>query len=118
MGAKRQITVVRAMGFPTTDHEEANAMLRKLIEAELTQNETENSKFKITIVPSCVEGSNPVGLIDFDHGLPTFLSGLNDDPLSEYQIEIDDTDEYLSFDKHFHGFTQLYAVEPSSIIAE
>ena len=118
MATKCRPTVVRATGFLSNDHREADTILRKIIETEFTPSEREKQKYKVIIVPSCVEGTYPTALIDFEHGLPTFLLELKDNPVGEWQIEIDSADEYLSFDRHFHGFTQLYMVEPRSITTE
>jgi len=46
-------------------------------------------------------------LIDFRSGHPAFLSELERDPLSSWQVEMGDDDD-TSFDLHFLGFTQLY----------
>lgn len=118
MPAKRRVTVVRVTGFLSISLQEADSTLREVLQNEISEEERPTSKLKVTIVPSCEEGCSPVGLIDFEYGLPAFLSELAESPLGECQMEIDDTDEYLTFDRHFHGFTQLYYVEPSSIVAE
>jgi hypothetical protein len=38
-------------------------------------------------------------------------------PLGDWPVEMDDTD--INFDRHFFGFTQLYATEPGKeVVAE
>lgn len=53
--------------------------------------------------------------VEFHCGILKFLSSLVVDPLGDWQAEIDDAD--ISFDRHFFGFTQLYALKPDQPIA-
>ncbi|KAK5989711.1 Ankyrin repeat domain-containing protein 6 [Cladobotryum mycophilum] len=62
----------------------------------------------IAIVPSCYNDNNEerVALVEFNDEVPDFLADSKEDPLGEWELEIDNA--YVRFDRHFFGFTQLY----------
>jgi hypothetical protein len=56
-------------------------------------------------------------LVRFRGGVPHFLHELRVDPFGRWQIEMGQDD--ISFDCHFFGSTQLYALDDSKpVIAE
>ncbi|KAJ6016490.1 hypothetical protein N7540_011081 [Penicillium herquei] len=84
--------------------------LQEAINENLTDDERSQIKSEITIVPSCYESDTQrVALAQFRGGVPLFLHELRVDPLGDWQIEMGDND--INFDRHFFGFTQLYAPE-------
>lgn len=85
--------------------------LESVINDKLREQEKVNINFTVNLVPSpYIDGQSQVALVDFKSGTPQFLSALTKDPLGDWQIEIDET-EVITFDRHFHGFTQLYSPE-------
>ncbi|KKZ67173.1 hypothetical protein EMCG_07118 [[Emmonsia] crescens] len=85
--------------------------LESVINDKLREQEKANINFTVNLVPSpYIDGQSQVALVDFKSGTPQFLSALTKDPLGDWQIEIDET-EVITFDRHFHGFTQLYSPE-------
>ncbi|KAH0551496.1 hypothetical protein GP486_007289 [Trichoglossum hirsutum] len=113
-------TVFRITGLPDSSTEQAESLLIAVIKEQLSEEEKQTLKIEITIIPSCNSSNNNgqklVALVDFKRGIPNFLSGLVKNQLREWQVEIDDTGEDISFDCHFHGFTQLYNTQPSQTI--
>ena len=111
-------TVFRVTGLPEdqTD-EQLAARLRLVIDEKLQEHERLEIVAKVAVVPSCQNGETSIALVEFAGGTPQFLSELVKNPLGDWQVEIDDTD--INFDRHFFGFTQLYATEPGkAVIAE
>ena len=73
MPTKRQVTVVRVTGPSASRLRVDEPLLKKTIIDELNEEEKQNSKFKITIIPSCRNDDDSlVALIDFQNGLPSF----------------------------------------------
>ena len=109
-------TVLRAQGLPAIGSAAAEELLRKIIDErrEVTEQEITSN---ITIVPSCFDEKELTALLDFPRGLPGFLKRLHDNPLSSVQLTTDASSDDLSFDAHFHGFTQLYETDPLQPIA-
>jgi hypothetical protein len=95
--------VVRVTGITETDPDEARKFLETSISNELTQQEKDEQIIQsISIVPSCEpEKLKMVGIVDFLR-MPSFLEDIDNSTLSI------DTEDDLTFDSHFHGFTQLY----------
>lgn len=111
-------TVFRVTGLPEdqTD-EQLAARLRLVIDEKLQEHERLEIVAKVALVPSCQNGETSIALVEFAGGTPQFLSELVKNPLGDWQVEIDDTD--INFDRHFFGFTQLYATEAGkAVIAE
>ena len=112
--------VFRVTGLLDNGAEQAKSLLVAVIEKQLSEEEKRTLKIEITIIPSCNSNNNNgqrlIALVDFKGGVPNFLSGLVKDQLREWQVEIDDTGEDISFDCHFHGFTQLYNTQPSRAV--
>jgi hypothetical protein len=110
-------TVFRVTGLLNRSFEQAELLLRATIEKHLLEEEKQTLNIIVTVVSSCnsnnYNGQRLVALVDFECGIPNFLSALVKDPLREWQVEIDNTGEDISFDCHFHGFTQLYNIQPS-----
>ncbi|KAL4744587.1 hypothetical protein BDW72DRAFT_81032 [Aspergillus terricola var. indicus] len=73
----------------------------------------------VTIVLSCYKpDTERVGLVRFRRGASRFFSVLTADPLGDWQMEMGD-DIDISFDSHFHGFTQLYTpLEEKHVVAD
>ncbi|RDW85279.1 hypothetical protein BP6252_02869 [Coleophoma cylindrospora] len=102
--------VVRVRGIQTANHAEAEQIVRDTIARRCG---TETPTFKIVVVPSCDDSKTCDALLDFaaEQPFPRFLSRLQKRPLASVPIACDETDDdYLTFDCHFHGFTQLYPV--------
>ncbi|KAK2596194.1 hypothetical protein QQS21_006399 [Conoideocrella luteorostrata] len=82
--------------------------LADMLAGNLSEEEKRYPPPSITIVPSCYDSyREKVALIEFNGGIPRFLSALADNPLCEWQVVFDNTD--VSFDQRFFGFTQLYS---------
>ncbi|USP82831.1 hypothetical protein yc1106_10105 [Curvularia clavata] len=92
--------------------DELTASLRAAIDDSLTEEERPKKVPSIAIVPSCYRYDEKIALVEFHGGVPEFLSGLNDNPFGDWQVEMGDTD--ISFDQHFFGFTQLYTPKADS----
>ena len=110
MSLKPKGQVVRVSGLPlpedNTPDEQLIDSLKQILQENSSDREVNELKLfegvKIRIVPSCERESERVALVDFYNGLPEFLS----DPLGSHTLQMNDS--YLSLDRHFHGFTQLY----------
>lgn len=85
------------------------------IDERLSDKDRQTTETQITIVPSCDDEETLVALVDFGGGIPDFLSELTANPLGDWQVEMKDADD-ISFDRHFHGFTQLYNTKAKSAI--
>jgi hypothetical protein len=110
MSSLTQQWVVRVRGIPTPDLVKAERLLRSVLKDELKEAEEDPKLVKISIVPSCQDDGKTVALINFKSP-PDFLSELRTNPLTSLQAELDSGDD-VSFDCHFHGFTQLYPAPP------
>jgi hypothetical protein len=111
--------VFRVTGLPAdqTDDQLA-ARLRSVIDENLQEFERLQIVAKVVLVPSCRnDKETSIALVEFAGGTPQFLSELMKNPLGDWQVEMDDAD--INFDRHFFGFTQLYATKPGkAVIAE
>jgi hypothetical protein len=112
-------TVFRVTGLPAgrTDHQ-LSERLKSVIEENLQEEERGQADAKVALVPSCRnDGRTSVALVEFVGGTPRFLSDLTENPLADVSVEMDDTD--ITFDRHFFGFTQMYATERGqAVVAE
>jgi len=113
MAATKKGPIFRVTGLPADQPDDAlKARLKVAIDGNLS--EEERSKIVLAmmaIVPSCYDSEREkVALLEFRGGLPDFLSELKANPIGDWQVEMSDTD--INFDRHFFGFTQLYATEP------
>lgn len=109
--------VLRVTGLAASQsNDELVASLKAAINNNLTDEEKTKMVVKVVIVPSCYSDEERVALVECPGGLPAFLSELEADPLSEWQVEMGDTD--ISFDQHFFGFTQLYTPPDALVVAE
>jgi protein SERAC1 len=108
--------VFRITGLPEgRPDDEVLSALRATIDKELSGQERTHIKIDLALVPSCYNDDiAPVALVGCGGGVPSFLSALTNDPLSEWQVEMGDSD--ISFDRHFYGFTQLYPTEREHVI--
>jgi hypothetical protein len=107
--------VFRVRGLSASGQDKAEESLRVTIDKQLSDKERQTIETKITIVPSCDDEETLVALVYFKGGVPDFLSELTANPLGDRQIELKDADD-ISFDRHFHGFTQLYETRANSAI--
>jgi hypothetical protein len=108
--------VCRVTGLPSGQpDDETIAALKRTIDDNLLEKEKGSDSPIIGLVPSCYkDGRTRVGLVEFKSGIPDFLSDLTSNPLGEWSMEMEDTD--ITFDRHFFGFTQLYATRPGHAI--
>ena len=107
--------VVRVRGLPGVAPVDAENMLRNAISQRLRESERQYAP-NIAIVPACDHDTKLAALVDFPTGLPGFLAGLQDSPRSLEQLPLDGSQNTVSFDLHFHGFTQLYGTDSSQNI--
>jgi hypothetical protein len=107
--------VFRVRGLSVGELDKAENSLMATIDEHLSDKERQTAKPQITIVPSCDDQETLVALVDFIGGIPDFLSELTANPLGDCQVEMKDADD-ISFDRHFHGFTQLYNTRVESAI--
>lgn len=114
MAVTKKGIVFRVTGLPASQpDDELKEALKAAIDNNLEEDEPSKVTFNAAIVPSCYNNDEKVALVEFQGGVPAFLSELKANPLGDYQVEIgDDTD--ISFDQHFFGFTQLYTPKPGS----
>lgn len=112
MAPRKKSTVFRVTGLSTNQPEDVlEAALKASIDSNLSKEERSEIEVVTAIVPSCYDDEQErVALVEFRGKVPEFLSELEADPLEELQIEVGDVD--LNFDRHFFGFTQLYAPKP------
>lgn len=112
--SRKTLTVYRVTGLSAGHPDDAlKNDLSSTIKGELTGKESE---FKVVdITPSCYDPEQQkVALVEFSGRVPAFLSELEENPLGDWQVEMDETD--ISFDRHFFGFTQLYTPAPGEPI--
>ncbi|OBT52166.1 hypothetical protein VE04_08056, partial [Pseudogymnoascus sp. 24MN13] len=114
MAATKKGIVFRVTGLPASQPDDE---LKEALKAAIDNNVEEDEPSKVTlnaaIVPSCYNNDEKVALVEFQGGVPAFLSELMANPLGDYQVEMGD-DIDISFDQHFFGFTQLYTPKPDS----
>lgn len=112
-------TVFRVTGLVTTQPDDVlDTVLKAAIRDNLLKEEISRIQVITVIVPSCYdEERERIALVDFRGGIPNFLSELIVNPLGDWEVEMKDTDITGNFDRHFFGFTQLYAPEPDVPIA-
>ncbi len=118
MAARKKGPVFRVTGLPASQPNDAlNERLKATISDNLSEEERSKLNISTDIVPSCYNEEESIALVEFQGGVPTFLSKLVADPLANWQVEMRDTD--LNFDCHFFGFTQLYKPNPEApVVAE
>jgi hypothetical protein len=119
MAAAKKGPIFRVTGLPADQPDDAlKAGLKAAIDGSLSEEERSKILVMMAIVPSCYDNEREkVALLEFRGGFPDFLSELKVNPLGDWQVEMGDTD--INFDRHFFGFTQLYATEPREpVIAE
>jgi hypothetical protein len=103
--------VFRVTGLPVDKAElDVQSTLAKTIRDVLSHDEQQRLEVHIACIPSCDESKTSSALVEFRGGTPEFLSQLDHDPLSDWQVEMGNAD--INFDCHFSGFTQLYATTP------
>lgn len=109
MASTEKPIVFRVRGLPTESSKgSVVTLLTDVINKHLREEEQQNSKPSIKIAPSCYDsGLSSIALVEFQNGVPQFLSELVADPLAEWQMELEHGD--ITFDRHFFGFTQMYA---------
>jgi hypothetical protein len=111
--------VFRATGLPASQpDDELKTALTAAIHDQLSKEERSTIITRADMVPSCYDQDGQrVALVEFDGGVPNFLAALTADPLASWQVEMGDDD--INFDRHFFGFTQLYAPKADApVIAE
>lgn len=111
MAAAKKVLVFRVTGLRASQpDDELNAMLTATIN-KLSEDEESTLHISTAIVPSCYDNEQErVALVEFQGGVPAFLSELAANPLGDWQVEMSDAD--INFDQHFLGFTQLYTPKP------
>lgn len=117
MASSRKSTIFRVTGLATTQPDDVlDAALKDAIHGNLLNDERSEIQIITAIVPSCYDNEHErVALVEFRGRTPKFLSELVVSPLGDWQVEMEDTD--ISFDCHFFGFTQLYALQPDAPVA-
>ncbi len=112
----KKSVVYRVRGLPPDC---TNTQLIEALIPYLTEEEKACFNPQIAIVPSCYHGDPTATAFLALNTAPSFLSKLNQNPLMDWQLEVElgGTDD-INFDRHFHGLTQLYAVEGQTIRAE
>jgi hypothetical protein len=109
--AKSKSVFYRASGFERGTNKKA---VWNIIKHHLRKDE-EELPVDITVLPTCgsTRDDSSIAIIRFPkHRQPDFLAELVDNPLGEKVVTSktdDGTLRYVVFDRHFHGFTQLYA---------
>ncbi|KAA8909657.1 hypothetical protein FN846DRAFT_776022 [Sphaerosporella brunnea] len=98
-----------------SDEQQARAFVRAAIRLELTEEERKQLKIGIEIIPCCYNHSRRSALVHFVGGDPKFTLDPDGEPREQFQIVVDAAD--ISFDRHFCGFTQMYATE-GGIVAD
>ncbi|KAI9162719.1 putative sterigmatocystin biosynthesis P450 monooxygenase stcS [Paramyrothecium foliicola] len=91
------------------DHQHPTTKVKHLVETLrqlLTDDERNGFDPRIIIVPSCYDDDETYTAFLFTNLRLKFLSALDKKPLSDWPVETSKGD--LNFDRHFHGFTQLY----------
>lgn len=108
MASRHRSTVFRVTGIPLDKSEVA---LTQEVRDLLTEDE---QQYEVTVayIPTCDGSPYLSALVQFKGGKPEFLSQLQDDPLGDWQVVLGGED--INFDRHFHGFTQLYPTTPGS----
>ncbi|CAG9986600.1 unnamed protein product [Clonostachys byssicola] len=115
MSGRRRNVVYRLRGLPlNVSDTEADAVLRTL----LSDKELQSIRPKIRLVPSCYRDDPTSTAFVTLESTPSFLADLDKEPLEDWQEEVEIGDEVLdiNFDRHFHGFTQLYRTNPNSLV--
>ncbi|KAH8682822.1 hypothetical protein BGZ60DRAFT_205902 [Tricladium varicosporioides] len=106
MAKSRKSTIFRVTGLPLDKPEsEVQSTLAETIRGLFTDDE-QQYEVAIACTPTCDGSQTLSALVEFKGGNPKFLSQLEYDPLSDWQVEMGDDD--INFDRHFFGFTQLY----------
>jgi hypothetical protein len=111
MASSAKSIVFRVTGLPVgkAGHD-VQSTLDKTIRDLLSDDEKQRLEVRIACIPSCDGSKTSSALVEFKGGNPQFLSQLDHDPLGDWQVEMSDDD--INFDRHFFGFTQLYATDP------
>ncbi|KAK2770541.1 hypothetical protein CKAH01_14664 [Colletotrichum kahawae] len=87
---------------------------RGIILSMISGKEQDTFNLQSYLVPTCDDSSaTQIILLSCDHPLAC-LKGLEDDPTAFQHIDING--DRLCFDRHFRGFTQMYANPPGDII--
>jgi len=111
MANSRRSTVFRVTGLPLDEAElDTKSKLLSKIQDFLTEDGQQRITVNIACIPSCDGGQTSSALVEFKGGNPKFLSQLDREPLTDWQVEMGDED--INFDCHFFGFTQLYPTGP------
>jgi hypothetical protein len=106
----------RASGFERgTTKKEVWGIIRRYL-----RNEEEDDAPEITVLPTCDRDDSSIAIIKFaQHRRPAFLAEVDEKPSGEKVITTKDDDgtiRHIMFDRHFHGFTQLYPTPPNTKI--
>lgn len=127
ISSARKPTVFRVTGLAATTTQADNddvldTALKAVIHNHLSDAEKRSGMIQVVtaILPSCYNAGERVALVEFrGGGVPAFLNELVvNNPLGEWQVELlDEQNTDISFDRHFFGFTQLYAPTPDVPVA-
>jgi hypothetical protein len=116
MANNARSTVFRVTGLPLGKAEvDVKSQLLEEIRDLLRNDKQQDVEAIVACVPSCDGDQTSSALVEFKGGMPKFLSQLERDPLSNWQVEMGDED--INFDRHFFGFTQLYSTAPGQPVA-
>jgi len=107
----------RASGFPKDTRPKD---VFEVIQQQLLDHERQIHP-EISVVPGCdhSSSSSTVAILKFTAQRPQFLLTLDEKPLSDVHIQFDSAQSrrgHITFDRHFHGFTQLYPTEEKHAI--
>lgn len=115
----------RVCDIPKASHINVTSFLSTLIQERLQPDEAD-IKYDITPIPSCYQSSSETAsaIVNFENGTPNFLIDLVIDPLDMLHLETNGKETgssqgrevSVTFDRHFHGFTQTYSPDPEQEI--
>ena len=106
MTPDKHLVVYRIRGLPPHCTEDE---AREVIETLLDDDEKDVLHHRLSLIPSCYHGDDTCGALLTTVTSPRFLAELDKNPLIDWPVESRYGD--LNFDRHFHGFTQLYQTE-------
>src|SRR5436305_14641503 len=115
MPSSQLITMFRVRGLSANEPDKTKDLLMATIDKNLSDKDKETIETQITVVPSCDDEETLVAIVEFRGGITDFLSELTANPLRDWPVEMKEADD-ISFDRHFHGFTQLYSTQANSAI--
>ncbi|KAL7267903.1 hypothetical protein RUND412_009495 [Rhizina undulata] len=112
----RASTVFRIQNVPSAFTVED---LEQILCGELSDDEARRVKVNVTFVPSCytTQRNTKCALVEFKP-TPGFLQHVEKDVTGSKMVYLEVGDGTITVDVNFYGFTQLYDVEETGIIAD